>query len=64
MIQLIAVINYQTTVQVRKWNGFNSDQVPTSLEEIIDENELSNDDIKNDEDNEDDNTDISDDEWQ
>ena len=36
-----------------KW--CHGDQVPTNLEEIIDENELSDDgDIKNDEDNEDD----------
>ena len=49
-----------------KW--FHGDQVPTSLEEIIDENEPSDDDddddIKNDEDNEDDDSNISDDEWQ
>ena len=41
-----------------KW--FHGDQAPTSLKEIIDENELSDDDIKNDEDNEDDNSDTSD----
>ena len=41
-----------------KW--FYGDQVPTSLEEIIDENELSDDDnIKNDKDNEDDDSDIN-----
>ena len=48
-----------------KW--FHGNQVPTSLEEIIDENELSDDDdddddVKNDEDNEDDDSDISDEE--
>ena len=45
---------------------FHGDQVPTSLEEITDENELSDDDddddIKSDEDNEDDDSDISDEE--
>ena len=42
-----------------KW--FHGDQVPASLEEIINENELSDDDdIKNDEDNEDDDSAISD----
>ena len=44
-----------------KW--FYGDQVPTSLEEITDENELSDDDyddIKNGEDNEDDDSEISD----
>ena len=42
-----------------KW--FHGDQVPTSLEEIIDENELSDDDdTKNDEDNQDDDSNISD----
>ena len=44
-----------------KW--FHGDQVPTSLEEITDENELSDDDyddIKNGEDNEDDDSEISD----
>ena len=44
-----------------KW--FHGDQVPTSLEEITDENELSDDDdddTKNDEDNQDDDSNISD----
>ena len=41
-----------------KW--FHGDKASTSLEEIIDENELSDDDIKNDKDNEDDDSDISD----
>ena len=44
-----------------KW--FHGDHVPTSLEEITDENELSDDDyddIKNGEDNEDDDSEISD----
>ena len=43
-----------------KW--FHGDQVPTSLEEITDENELSDDDyddIKNGEDNDDDDSEIS-----
>ena len=43
-----------------KW--FNGDQAPRSLQEIIDENEPSDDDIKNYEDNEDDNSDTSDEE--
>ena len=50
--------NNQSNLEM-KW--FHGDQVPASLEEIINENELSDDDdIKNDEDNEDDDSDISD----
>lgn len=41
-----------------KW--FQGDQVPTSLEEIIDENKLSNDDIKNVENNQNYDSDVSD----